>query len=31
MVDSVFTIENIKEAHTYMEENKNSGKIILTF
>ncbi len=31
IVDSVFTIENIKEAHTYMEENKNSGKIILTF
>lgn len=29
IVDSIFTIDNVKEAHTYMEDNKNSGKIIL--
>ncbi|MDF1796856.1 MAG: NAD(P)H-quinone oxidoreductase [Coxiellaceae bacterium] len=29
VVDSVFSIEQVAEAHQYMEDNKNTGKIIL--
>ena len=29
IVDSVYTVENIVEAHKRMEENKNIGKIIV--
>ena len=28
-IDSVFTLEQVKEAHTRMEQNLNTGKIIL--
>jgi tumor protein p53-inducible protein 3 len=31
VVDSVFAIEDVQEAHRYMEENRNIGKIVLTF
>jgi putative PIG3 family NAD(P)H quinone oxidoreductase len=30
VVDTVFPIEEISAAHTYMEENRNFGKIVLT-
>lgn len=30
VIDSVYTIEQVGEAHRYMEANKNKGKIILT-
>ncbi|GGE39732.1 alcohol dehydrogenase [Pullulanibacillus camelliae] len=30
VVDRVFPIEQVKEAHTYMEANKNIGKIVLS-
>jgi putative PIG3 family NAD(P)H quinone oxidoreductase len=29
VVDRVFSWENVAEAHTYMEENRNQGKIVL--
>jgi tumor protein p53-inducible protein 3 len=31
VVDSVFAIEDVQEAHCYMEENRNVGKIVLKF
>lgn len=31
VVDRVFTIDDVKEAHRYMEENRNIGKIVLKF
>lgn len=30
IIDSVFQLENVENAHRYMESNKNKGKIILT-
>ncbi|MEM9933193.1 MAG: NAD(P)H-quinone oxidoreductase [Bacteroidota bacterium] len=30
IIDSTYPIEKVREAHTYMEENRNIGKIILT-
>ncbi|MEM8900378.1 MAG: NAD(P)H-quinone oxidoreductase [Bacteroidota bacterium] len=30
VIDSYFPLEKVQEAHTYMEGNKNTGKIILT-
>ena len=30
IIDSTFPLEQVKEAHEYMEANKNNGKIILT-
>ncbi|WP_300343476.1 NAD(P)H-quinone oxidoreductase [Fusobacterium sp.] len=29
IIDRVFSIDEIKQAHTYMEENKNIGKIVI--
>lgn len=29
IIDRVFSIDEIKQAHTYMEENKNMGKIVI--
>ena len=29
VVDRVFPLEDVAEAHRYMEENRNTGKIIL--
>ena len=29
IIDTVFTLEQVQEAHEYMEENRNFGKIIL--
>ena len=29
VVDKVFDWKNVAEAHTYMEENRNAGKIVL--
>lgn len=30
IIDSTFPLDQVKEAHEYMEANKNIGKIILT-
>jgi NADPH:quinone reductase-like Zn-dependent oxidoreductase len=30
VIDTVFPLSQISEAHTYMEKNRNFGKIVLT-